>query len=62
MNDLEDFQKSGMLQFKITNFTIKKASKRFNLSKEDVKIYYLKVREKAKKEYVNKGLVYFLLS
>ena len=43
-------------------FTVKKASKRFNLSKEEVKLNYKKVRSIIKKEAINKGIVYTLLS
>ncbi|MFT5145734.1 MAG: hypothetical protein ACI9H1_000445 [Polaribacter sp.] len=62
LNDLEKFLKYEMLQLKLMNFTIKKASKQFNLPKAEVKNSYLNVRSKIKKEAINRGLVYLLLS
>ncbi len=60
--DLDEFLKDEMLQLKIMKFTIKKASKLFNLSKDEVKINYINVRSKIKKEAINRGIVYLLLS
>lgn len=61
-NELEKFLKSEMLELKLMNFTIKKASKRFELPKDEVRSSYLSVRSRIKKEAVNRGLVYLLLS
>ncbi|MFS4483495.1 hypothetical protein ACKGJY_10790 [Hyunsoonleella sp. 2307UL5-6] len=62
LNDLEEFLKNEILQLKLMNFTIKKASKRFNLPKDDVRTLYFISRSKVKKRAINTGLVYFLLS
>lgn len=62
LNHLEEFLKYEMLQLKLMGFTIKKASKHFNLPKDEVKISYLNVRSKIKKATINRGLVYLLLS
>ncbi|SDH52970.1 hypothetical protein [Winogradskyella thalassocola] len=61
-NHLEAYLKDEMLQLKLMSFTIKKASKRFNLSKDEVKSTYLKVRSMIRKEAINRGIVYLLLS
>ncbi|WP_179334732.1 hypothetical protein [Winogradskyella costae] len=62
LNHLEAFLKNEMLQLKLMSFTIKKASKRFNLPKDQVKSTYLKVRSMIRKEAINRGIVYLLLS
>ncbi len=62
MNHLEEFLKYEMLQLKLRSFTIKKASKRFNIPQDEVKTSYLNVRSKVKKTALNRGLVYLLLS
>lgn len=59
---IEDYLKYEMLQLKIKKFIIKNASKRFNLSKEDVTSNYLNVRSKIQKEAINRGVIYLLLS
>lgn len=62
LSELEKFLKYEMLQLKLMSLTIKKASKRFNLPKREVKNAYLFVRSSIKKEALNRGLVYLLLS
>lgn len=60
--NLEEFLKYEMLQLKLRKFTIKKASKKFGLPKNEVKKSYVNVRAKVKKDAIGRGLVYLLLS
>lgn len=62
INNLEDFLKNEMLQLKLMHFTIKKASKLFNLPKDEVKTNYLQLRSKITIESLKRGLVYLLIS
>lgn len=53
--------KSEMLQLNVKSFTIKKATKRFKISKDEANNYYLSVRSEIKKHAINKGLLYLFL-
>jgi len=61
-NEVEEFLKNEMLQLKLMSFTIKKASKKFNIPQNEIRNTYSAVRSKIRKESVNRGLVYMLLS
>ncbi|WP_243471401.1 hypothetical protein [Winogradskyella sp. MH6] len=58
---LRHLLKSEMLQLSVKSFTIKKAIKRFGISKDEANGYYLSVRSEIKKDAINKGLLYLFL-
>ena len=58
---LRKLLKSEMLQLSVKSFTVKKAFKRFGISKDEANSYYLSVRSEIKKDAINKGLLYLFL-
>jgi hypothetical protein len=61
LNLLTDFLANHMLQLSLSFYTINKASKKFDLPKELVRIHYCKVRTTIRIIALRRAFIYFII-